>query len=75
MPESLGAKIAHLSGVADVAPVLIVNAVGEGNLVIIDGIDYDRFAGLSNGFKFIPAVLSRRRIKCWPTIWWRTRSI
>ena len=53
MAESLGAKIANLPGVADVSPVLIVNAVGEGNLVIIDGIDYDRFAGLSNGFKFI----------------------
>jgi putative ABC transport system permease protein len=53
MPESLGDKIAHLPGVADVAPVLIVNAVGEGNMVIIDGIDYDRYAGLSQGFDFL----------------------
>lgn len=53
MPESLGEKIAQLPGVVDVAPVLIVNAVGNGNLGIIYGIDYDRFAGLSKGFKFL----------------------
>jgi putative ABC transport system permease protein len=53
MPESLGDRIAHLPDVADVAPVLIVNAVGEGNMVIIDGIDYDRYAALSQGFHFL----------------------
>jgi putative ABC transport system permease protein len=40
MPESLGDKIAGLPGVADVAPVLIVNEdVSSGNLGIIYGID------------------------------------
>jgi putative ABC transport system permease protein len=53
MSDSLGDVIAHLPGVADVAPVLIVNAVGEGNFVIIDGTDYDRYTRLSQGFHFL----------------------
>jgi putative ABC transport system permease protein len=53
MPETLGAKIAGLPGVVDVAPVVIVMAVGGTNIVMIDGIDYDRYAGLSQGFKFL----------------------
>jgi putative ABC transport system permease protein len=53
MSDSLSDKIARLPGVADVSPVLIVNAVGSGNLVIIYGIDYARYAALSNGFKFL----------------------
>jgi len=51
MPESLAEKIAGLPGVDEVAPVLIV--VDQKNLGVVYGIDYDRFAGLSNGFKFI----------------------
>ena len=50
MSDSLADKIARLPGVADVSPVLIVNAVGSGNLVIIYGVDYARYAALSNGF-------------------------
>src|ERR1700693_5811208 len=51
MPESLAEKIAGLPGVDEVAPVLIV--VDQKNLGVVYGIDYDRFAGLSNGFTFI----------------------
>ena len=51
MPESLAEKIAGLPAVDEVAPVLIV--VDQKNLGVVYGIDYDRFAGLSNGFKFI----------------------
>ena len=51
MPESLAEKIATLPGVDEVAPVLIV--VDQKNLGVVYGIDYDRFAGLSNGFTFI----------------------
>ncbi len=51
MPESLAEKIAALPAVDEVAPVLIV--VDQKNLGVVYGIDYDRFAGLSNGFKFI----------------------
>src|SRR5579863_9476633 len=51
MPESLTQKIASLPGVDEVAPVLIV--VDQKNLGVVYGIDYDRFAGLSNGFQFI----------------------
>src|ERR1700686_1834997 len=51
MPESLGDKIAALVGVRGVAPVLIV--VDQHNLGVVYGIDYDKFAGLSNGFTFI----------------------
>ena len=51
MPESLAEKMASLPGVDEVAPVLIV--VDQKNLGVVYGIDYDRFAGLSNGFTFI----------------------
>ena len=51
MPEPLSEQIARLPGVDEVAPVLIV--VDQKNLGVVYGIDYDRFAGLSNGFKFI----------------------
>lgn len=51
MPESLAEKMAGLPGVDEVAPVLIV--VDQKNLGVVYGIDYDRFAGLSNGFTFI----------------------
>ena len=51
MPESLAEKIASLPGVDEVAPVLIV--VDQKNLGVVYGIDYDRFAGLSNGFTFL----------------------
>jgi putative ABC transport system permease protein len=51
MPASLSEQIARLPGVDEVAPVLIV--VDQKNLGVVYGIDYDRFAGLSNGFKFI----------------------
>src|ERR1700726_5074396 len=51
MPESLSEKIATLPGVDEVAPVLIV--VDQKNLGVVYGIDYDRFAGLSNGFSFL----------------------
>jgi putative ABC transport system permease protein len=51
MPESLGEKIARLPAVDEVAPVLIV--VDQKNLGVVYGVDYERFAGLSNGFKFI----------------------
>ena len=51
MPESLSEKIASLPGVDEVAPVLIV--VDQKNLGVVYGIDYDRFAGLSNGFTFL----------------------
>src|SRR5271169_4288020 len=51
MPESLAEKIAKLPAVDEVAPVLIV--VDQHNLGVVYGIDYDRFAGLSNGFSFL----------------------
>jgi hypothetical protein len=51
MPESLAENIASLPDVDEVAPVLIV--VDQKNLGVIYGIDYDRFAGLSNGFTFV----------------------
>ncbi len=50
MPETLVDKIASLPGVDEVAPVLIV--VDQHNLGVVYGIDYGRFAGLSNGFSF-----------------------
>src|SRR6202795_4964225 len=50
MPETLVEKIASLPGVDEVAPVLIV--VDQHNLGVVYGIDYGRFAGLSNGFSF-----------------------
>src|SRR5260370_17462349 len=51
IPETLVEKIASLPGVDEVAPVLIV--VDQHNLGVVYGIDYDRFAGLSNGFSFL----------------------
>lgn len=51
MPDSLAEKMAGLPGVDEVAPVLIV--VDQKNFGVVYGIDYDRFAGLSNGFNFI----------------------
>jgi len=51
MPETLAEKIASLPEVDEVAPVLIV--VDQKNLGVVYGIDYDRFAGLSNGFTFL----------------------
>lgn len=51
MPESLAEKMAALPEIDEVAPVLIV--VDQKNLGVVYGIDYDRFAGLSNGFTFL----------------------
>src|SRR5580658_3431685 len=51
MPESLLDTITSLPGVDEVAPVLIV--VDQRNLGVVYGIDYSRFAGLSNGFTFL----------------------
>ena len=51
MPESVAEKIAGLPAVDEVAPVLIV--VDQKNLGVVYGIDYDRFAGLSNGFRYV----------------------
>lgn len=51
MPDSLADKMAALSDVDEVAAVLIV--VEQKNLGVLYGIDYDRFAGLSNGFTFL----------------------
>lgn len=51
MPEDLLQKIQNLPAVDEVAPVLIV--VDQHNLGVTYGIDYDRFAGLSNGFSFL----------------------
>ena len=51
MPEALTEKMTALPNVDEVAPVLIV--VDPKNLGVVYGIDYDRFAGLSNGFKFL----------------------
>jgi putative ABC transport system permease protein len=51
MPETLVDKIAALPAVDEVAPVVIV--VDQKNLQVVYGIDYERFAGLSKGFKFV----------------------
>ena len=51
MPENLSEKMAALPDVDEVASVLIV--VDQKNLGVVYGIDYDRFAGLSNGFTFL----------------------
>jgi putative ABC transport system permease protein len=51
MPESLAEKISAAPGVDEVAPVFIV--VDQKNLGVVYGIDYQRFAGLSNGFTFL----------------------
>jgi putative ABC transport system permease protein len=50
MQESLGDKIAALPEVDEVAPTLILTE--PKNLVIVYGIDFKRFNGLSRGFLF-----------------------
>lgn len=50
MQESLGAQIASLSGVDEVAPTVILTE--PKNLVMVYGIDYQRFNALSKGFLF-----------------------
>ena len=50
MQESLGEKIASLPGVDEVAPTLMLTE--PKNLVIVYGIDFQRFNGLSRGFLF-----------------------
>jgi putative ABC transport system permease protein len=50
MQESLGDKIAALPGVDEVAPTLILTE--PKNLVIVYGIDFQRFNALSRGFLF-----------------------
>ncbi len=50
MQESLGDKIATLSGVDEVAPTVILTEPKQ--LVMVYGIDYKRFNALSKGFLF-----------------------
>lgn len=50
MPESLGDQIATLSGVDEVAPTVILTE--PKSLVMIYGIDFQRFNALSKGFLF-----------------------
>ncbi len=50
MLESLGDQIAALPGVDEVAPTVILTE--PKNLVIVYGIDYQRFNGLSRGFLY-----------------------
>ena len=50
MQESLGDKIAQAEGVDEVAPVLIMTDTQS--FVVVYGIDYPRFNGLSTGFLF-----------------------
>src|SRR6266853_2075483 len=50
MQESLGGQIAALSGVDEVAPTVILTE--QKNLVMVYGIDYQRFNALSKGFLF-----------------------
>jgi len=50
MQESFGDKISALSGVDEVAPTVILTE--PKNLVMIYGIDYQRFNALSKGFLF-----------------------
>src|SRR6266446_5744310 len=50
MQEPLGEKIAALSGVDEVAPTVILTE--PKNLVMVYGIDYQRFNALSKGFLF-----------------------
>ena len=50
MQESLGEKIAALSGVDEVAPTVILTE--PKNLVMVYGIDYQSFNALSKGFLF-----------------------
>ena len=73
MPESLADKIASLPGVDEVAPVLIV--VDQHNLGVVYGIDYDRFAGLSNGFTVsFGRAVPGSRTRPLPTISRRSRA-
>lgn len=51
MQESLGDQIASLSGVDEVAPTVILTE--PKSLVMIYGIDYQRFNALSKGFLFL----------------------
>jgi putative ABC transport system permease protein len=51
IPESVGAQMSALPGVRTVAPVVI--AVDQKNLGVLYGIDYQQFASLSDGFKFL----------------------
>src|SRR5690242_14557912 len=51
IPQSQVARIEKLSGIDEVAPVVIV--VDTATLGIIYGIDYARFNGLSEGFTFL----------------------
>jgi len=51
MPDSLVKQIESLPGIDEVAPVLVV--VDQHNFGVVYGIDYGRFAGLSNGFTFL----------------------
>src|SRR3989454_3343933 len=50
MQESLGERLAALSGVDEVAPTVILTE--PKNLVMVYGIDYKRFNALSKGFLF-----------------------
>jgi len=50
MQESLGDQIASLSGVDEVAPAVILTE--PDNLIMVYGIDYQRFNALSKGFLF-----------------------
>src|SRR5438128_10393103 len=50
MQESLGDQIATLPGVDEVAPTVILT--DPKNLMMIYGIDYKRFNGLSRGFLY-----------------------
>lgn len=50
MPESLGDQISSLSGVDEVAPTVILPE--QKSLVMVYGIDYQRFNALSKGFLF-----------------------
>src|SRR5207248_3066946 len=50
MPESLGDQIAQVSSVDEVAPTVILTE--PKSLVIVYGIDYQRFNALSKGFIF-----------------------
>src|SRR5260370_10897215 len=51
MQESLGEQIATLSGVDEVAPTVILTE--PKSLVMVYGIDYQRFNALSKGFLFL----------------------
>src|SRR5215813_11747940 len=50
MEESLGEQLAALPGVDEVAPTVILS--DPKNLMMIYGIDYKRFNGLSKGFLY-----------------------